>query len=152
MPPGGMLARLQLQSKQYHDCMAEYMTVVETPDQNEIYFVWHLSPSCISLTLHCRVWLFFPLLSNLWEIWTRPEFLRSSVIVSSGGWSPSAVAVTAYCSKGISKTSKRTSIFFSLVGMRRWVLNGISGQIVFLKMALHCFPPRLPPLLCRAFQ
>ena len=40
------------------------------------------------------------------------------------------VAVAAYCSKGISK------IFFSVVGMRRWPLNGISGQIVFLKIVM----------------
>ena len=54
-----------------------------------------------------------------------------------------------YCRKEI---SKRTSISFSVAGMRRWVLNGISGQIVFLKMALHCFLRRLPLLLCGAFQ
>ena len=42
------------------------------------------------------------------------------------------VAVTAaYCSKGISKIS------FSVVGMRRWLLNGISGQIVFLKIVME---------------
>ncbi|KAK2547610.1 hypothetical protein P5673_032391, partial [Acropora cervicornis] len=62
----------------------------------------------------------------LLEIWTRPKFLRSSLILSSGGWSPGAVAVHAYCSKGI---SKRTSMSFSLVGVRRRVLNGISGKM-----------------------
>ena len=41
------------------------------------------------------------------------------------------VAVTAYGSKGISKTS------FSVVGVRRWLLNGISGQIVFLKIVME---------------
>ena len=79
-----------------------------------------------------------------------PGLSRSLVFLCHcGGWSPGAVAVTAYCRKGI---SKRISISFSLIGMTRWVLNGISGKVEFLKMALHCSPRRFPILLCSAFQ
>ena len=85
------------------------------------------------LVLYFSVWILFPLLSSFWlKIWTRPKFLSFSVIVSSGRWSPGAVAVTVYSRKGI---SKRTSIFFSLVGMGQGVLNGISGQVVLLKIS-----------------
>ena len=41
------------------------------------------------------------------------------------GWSPGALAVTAYCHKEISKT---TSVSFSLVERRDCVLKGISGE------------------------
>ena len=94
---------------------------------------WVLQPLLLLREVSCEFFFQIALLNHC-EI--RHPFLRSYVIVSSGGWSPGAVAVTAYCSKGISKTSKRTSISFSVVGMRRWVLNGISGQIVFLKIVM----------------
>ena len=146
--PGLQAVRLQLQSKRYQDSAwrsTGYWSKRRTKTRYILCVISLVFLYFFATLLQCLT--SFSTSFKLLEIWTRPKLLGSSAIVPSGGWSPGAVAVTACCRKWI---SKRTSISFSLVGMRRWVLNGISGQILFLKMALHCFLRRLALLLCSA--
>ena len=113
------------------------------------YILCDISPSLVFLC-HCPV--VFDLFFDLFQVvGNLDETKVSEIFCNCFQW-----WMEPRCGCGHSVLPQRdfqkNLISFSLIGMRRWVLNGISGQVVFLKMDLHCFPRRFPILLCSAFQ